>query len=65
MTTSGHFGPHQSTAGAKSCQPKVLEPTVRDFQVVTKRERGLPVLPLSAYEGGYHRIAVSRQNNHI
>jgi len=65
MTTLGHFGPHQTTAGAKSCQPKVLEPAVRGFQVVTKRERGLTVLPLSVYESGNHRIALRRQNHNI
>ena len=37
MTTSGHFGPHQTTAGAKSCQPKVLEPTVQASGEVMKR----------------------------
>jgi hypothetical protein len=65
MTTLGHFGPHQSTEGAKSCQPKVLEPTVQTSKEVMKRQSGLTVLPLSAYEGGYHRLAVSRQDNHI
>ena len=65
MTTFGHFGPHQTTAGAKSCQPKVLEPAAQAVQVVTKRERGLPVLPLSVYEGGNHWIALSGQNDNI
>jgi hypothetical protein len=65
MTTLGHFGPHQTTAGAKSCQPKVLEPAVRCFQVVTKRESGLTVLPLSVYESGNHRTALRRQNHNI